>query len=380
MSSAGSATAPGGAVALAPAGRRAARRLGDELAGGRVGRAIDRLQLDQRRVAVARHRHGAQGGDHARPCPRASRAGALRRGRLPVDQAVGEVAAEDAPALAGRARPRASARSRRRRRSPRRRARCRRGRPRSRESPPRSSRSASRRVSGRRRAARAAGGGRVPCIRRVTGVLDPARAQAHGAVAQAGEAGVVGDEHQRRAAVALQREQQVDDLPAGGLVEVAGGLVGHQDRRVGRDGAGDGDALLLAAGELGRVMVQPVAEADRLQLGRGRARGRRAGRRARAAGPRSPAPSWSARGGRTGTRCRCAGPGSGPARPRRGGRGRCPRSTTPPESGRSSPAMTISSVDLPEPEGPTRPDRLAARDVERDAAQDVDPRRRRGRG
>ena len=45
-------------------------------------------------------------------------------------------------------------------------------------------------------------------------------------------------------------------------VEVARRLVGHEERRVGRDGARDGDALLLPARELPRVVVHPVGEAD----------------------------------------------------------------------------------------------------------------------
>ena len=45
-------------------------------------------------------------------------------------------------------------------------------------------------------------------------------------------------------------------------VEIAGRLVGEQHVGVGDDRAGDGDALLLAAGKLGRRMVPPVLEAD----------------------------------------------------------------------------------------------------------------------
>ena len=57
-----------------------------------------------------------------------------------------------------------------------------------------------------------------------------------------------------------------------------------------------------------------------------------------------------------------------------------PSTTTRPESGRSSPAMVISSVDLPEPGRPDEADRLAAADVERNALEDMHPRRRRARG
>ena len=52
-------------------------------------------------------------------------------------------------------------------------------------------------------------------------------------------------------------------------VEVAGRLVGEQQRRAVDQRPGDRDALLLAAGELRRVVVQPVAQADALEQLRG---------------------------------------------------------------------------------------------------------------
>ncbi len=66
------------------------------------------------------------------------------------------------------------------------------------------------------------------------GGIDQAGAQPHRAVAQAGEAGIVGDQHQGGAAVALEGEEQVDDLGAGRLVEVA---VGSSATRIAGSGA-----------------------------------------------------------------------------------------------------------------------------------------------
>ena len=66
----------------------------------------------------------------------------------------------------------------------------------------------------------------------------------------------------RLAVLAVERLQQVEDLVAGLAVEVAGRLVAEQQRRVGDDGAGDADALLLAARELARVVVGAVGQAD----------------------------------------------------------------------------------------------------------------------
>ena len=56
---------------------------------------------------------------------------------------------------------------------------------------------------------------------------------------------------------------------AGRLVEIAGRLVGDQDRRVRRQRAGERDALLLAAGELRRIVVEPLGEPDRGELALG---------------------------------------------------------------------------------------------------------------
>ena len=43
--------------------------------------------------------------------------------------------------------------------------------------------------------------------------------------------------------------EDFDDFFFGVFVEVAGGFVGHDNRGIGGEGAGNGDALLLTAGE-----------------------------------------------------------------------------------------------------------------------------------
>ena len=50
-------------------------------------------------------------------------------------------------------------------------------------------------------------------------------------------------------------------------VEVAGGLVGEDQRGLGDQRPGDGDALLLAAGQLAGPVVGPVGEADLVERG-----------------------------------------------------------------------------------------------------------------
>ena len=67
--------------------------------------------------------------------------------------------------------------------------------------------------------------------------------------------------------VAGQLLQQGQDLVRAVAVEVAGGLVAEQERRVGHDGAGDGHALLLAAGELARLVLRAVGDAHDAERG-----------------------------------------------------------------------------------------------------------------
>src|SRR3954468_11814699 len=66
---------------------------------------------------------------------------------------------------------------------------------------------------------------------------------------------IVRDEEQGDAAFALQVLQQVDDLGAHRHVERADRFVADQQARFDREGAGDADALALAAAEFVRVTV-----------------------------------------------------------------------------------------------------------------------------
>ena len=75
----------------------------------------------------------------------------------------------------------------------------------------------------------------------------------------------MGHEHQRHAACRLLVEQGLEHLLSGPAVEVAGGLVGDQDRRVQEERPGDRDALLLAARELRGPMAEAVGEAEARQ-------------------------------------------------------------------------------------------------------------------
>jgi hypothetical protein len=94
---------------------------------------------------------------------------------------------------------------------------------------------------------------------------DDSIAHEEAAVGTGGELGVVGDEDEGGALLAVHGEEEVEDVLAVGGVEVAGGFVGHEDGRGEHEGAGEGDALLFAAGELDGVVVASFGEADAIE-------------------------------------------------------------------------------------------------------------------
>ena len=76
---------------------------------------------------------------------------------------------------------------------------------------------------------------------------DLAVADVDDAVSVLGDIGFVGDEDDG-VAFCVELIEEGHDFGAGLGVEVAGGLVGEDDGRTVDEGAGDGDALALAAG------------------------------------------------------------------------------------------------------------------------------------
>src|SRR5207247_1200838 len=63
-------------------------------------------------------------------------------------------------------------------------------------------------------------------------------------------------------ALTVQALEEGEDLEAGAGVQRARWLVGQDDRGVVDEGTGDGDPLLLPAGELARLVVLAVGEPD----------------------------------------------------------------------------------------------------------------------
>ena len=151
--------------------------------------------------------------------------------------------------------------------------------------------------------------------------------------------------------VSTASRSRLEDLGAGVRVEVAGRLVGEQHGRLADQRAGDRDPLLLAARELRRAVVATLGEADALDhrldpVAVGLAAGEleaeldvllRGQDREQVEGLEDEADRVAAQPGERAivhvVMSR-------------------PSISTLPESGRSRPASTCMSVDLPEPEGP----------------------------
>ena len=84
-------------------------------------------------------------------------------------------------------------------------------------------------------------------------------------LAESGDAVVMGDDDETVAVFLVKMEQQVDDLVAGGGIEIARGFVGEEKRGIVPQGACDGHPLLFASGEFRRAVVESRAEADLFQ-------------------------------------------------------------------------------------------------------------------
>src|SRR5712692_10451264 len=73
------------------------------------------------------------------------------------------------------------------------------------------------------------------------------------------------DQHHRQPFLLVQALQDVHDLDGRAAVQVAGGLVGQQERRLVHQGARDGHALLLPPGELAREVMCAVGKPHALE-------------------------------------------------------------------------------------------------------------------
>ncbi len=74
----------------------------------------------------------------------------------------------------------------------------------------------------------------------------------------------MGDQNDR-APFGVKLLEQREDFVAALAVQGAGGLVGENHRRVIDQGTGNGDALLLAAGQFGRPVLGAITQAEPFQ-------------------------------------------------------------------------------------------------------------------
>ena len=149
--------------------------------------------------------------------------------------------------------------------------------------------------------------------------------------------------------------QQGQDGRAGGRVEVAGGLVGQHDRRARRRSPGrsrPAAARPRTAGSAGRRPGARARPGPARRRPAGAAR-RGAPRRTAARRPRCPARSGARRGRTAGTRTRPATPAAPTAHRSRIRATSRPVTRTVPLVGLSRVPIRCSSVDLPDPDGPT---------------------------
>ncbi len=91
------------------------------------------------------------------------------------------------------------------------------------------------------------------------------------AVNPPGDGVIVGDDDDGHAELAVEQAQHVEDGVAGFGIDFAGRLVRQQQRGVIGDGDSDGDALLLAAAERARLVIEAVCQPNRARAVRGRA-------------------------------------------------------------------------------------------------------------
>src|SRR5437667_7585599 len=106
--------------------------------------------------------------------------------------------------------------------------------------------------------------GRAPAgMTRPVGIVgnDLAVSEDDDAPGEARDALLVRDQHDGDGVLVVEAFEDIQDLHAGGRIEVAGRLVGQQQRWSIDQGAGNGDPLLLAAGQLVGMVIFATAEA-----------------------------------------------------------------------------------------------------------------------
>ena len=183
---------------------------------------------------------------------------------------------------------------------------------------------------------------------------EPACIQFHPPLQRRRQRFAVRHDDQNRVPLGLQFQQQFGDRPGRRAIEIAGRLVGQQQRRLADQRPGDRHPLPFAAGKLGRPMVEPLAPVRRGRATRPPAAGRPAVAAPSARNGTSTFSSTVHCGSNdaleTRTRfCRLRNAASSASS---SANGSSPPSRTLPEVGGSSVPRIDSSVLLPDPLGP----------------------------
>ena len=91
--------------------------------------------------------------------------------------------------------------------------------------------------------------------------FDSTVAETDGAMSVGGNVVIVSDENEGLA-LFVKFVEEAKDLGTGGRIEITRGFVGEDDQGIVDEGAGDGDALLLAAGKFEGFVVEAILQAN----------------------------------------------------------------------------------------------------------------------
>ena len=78
----------------------------------------------------------------------------------------------------------------------------------------------------------------------------------------AGDGRIVGDQHQRHVPLAVEPDDEIENVVGVFAVEIARGFVGEQHGGAVGKAAGDGDALAFSTGKFGRKMIEAMLQSD----------------------------------------------------------------------------------------------------------------------
>src|SRR6266567_2845580 len=90
-------------------------------------------------------------------------------------------------------------------------------------------------------------------------VNDHATLETNNALGLLGDVEIVRHQHQGRPSFPMQSKEEINDHGAGLGIEIAGRFISIQNPGLAYEGACQGDALLLTAGKLHRIVLQPLS-------------------------------------------------------------------------------------------------------------------------